>query len=75
MTVARKKYITKGTPLRKPPGLLKAFTPPMMSKSASPTAIVSAAILIRRVDGDTGQSHGAENHGKPARGNVDHQEH
>src|SRR5579859_1626754 len=26
-TVARKKYIGNGTPLRKPPGRLKAFTP------------------------------------------------
>ena len=55
-TVAMKENITNGTPLRKPRGLLKAFTPSTMSTSASPTAIVSAATLIRRVHDDTGRT-------------------
>ena len=51
-----KKNITNGTPLRKPRGLLKAVTPSTMSTSASPTAIVSAPALIRRVHDDIGRT-------------------
>src|SRR2546423_1790335 len=55
-TVARKKNIGNGTPLRKPRGLLKAFTPPATSTSASPIATVSAATLIPRVHDDMGRT-------------------
>ena len=56
ITPAMKKSIMKGTPLSKPRGLLKAFTPPAMSTSASPTATINAATLLRRVHDDTGRT-------------------
>jgi len=62
MTVARKKDITpivrNGTPPGDTPGLLKAFTPPTMEPSASPTTTVSAAALRRRVHGQCGRLEG-----------------
>src|SRR5215813_12586016 len=62
ITPAMKKCITNGTPLSKPRGRLKAFTPPAMSTSASPTATVSAATLLQRVHADTVNRHQAAKH-------------